>query len=273
MRWLLIDAGNTALKWTLADAGGLRVPEGGLLAPVNGCGERLIAAVRAALPPGAPLQWAAGCSVAAEAAGAQIEAAVRQLVPDGIAWLTSQPRFEYAGIALANGYAEPERLGADRWHAMIAARQSFPGQPLLVVCAGTATTVDSIDADGRFTGGAIAPGATLMAQSLAAGTARLPRSIGRYAAMPDNTDDAIASGVADAQAGLVERRARHMARLGRRPYVVIAGGHGPELARHLRLDDQVEGLTVDEHLVLRGLWLRALQRHAGAGAQEPGRMR
>ena len=257
MTWLLLDAGNTALKWTLAEPGGLRAGAAGRLTPPDGCGDRLIAAVRAALAPGRQLQAALGCSVAADPVGEHLAAAVRQLLAGGVRWLASQARFEFDGVVLSNGYADAGRLGADRWHAMIAARHASPGQPLLVVCAGTATTVDGIDAHGRFLGGVIAPGAGLMAESLARGTAKLPRSAGHYAPMPDNTDDAIASGVLDAQAGLVERRARQMARLGRRPRLVLAGGGALELARHLRLDDQVEEVIVDEQLVLRGLWLRA----------------
>ena len=166
-------------------------------------------------PPGTGDAMAAiGCSVASDATTQQVSAAVAPWVTDGVRWVGPQPRFEYRGIALVNGYRDPAQLGADRWHAMIAARQSFPGQPLVVVCAGTATTVDSVDASGRFLGGAIAPGTSLMADSLAHGTAGLPRSAGRPVAMPDNTDDSIATGVADALAGLVERRVRAFGRLG-----------------------------------------------------------
>ncbi len=167
--------------------------------------------------------------------------------------------FAYAGrsVVLVNGYRNPAQLGADRWHAMNAARQSFPGHALVVVCAGTATTVDSIEATGRFLGGAIAPGTSLMADSLARGTACLPRSTGQAVAMPDNTDDAIATGVAEALAGLVERRVRALARLDRPPQLILAGGRVRELASRLSLGDQIAGMTIEEQLVLRGLWFRA----------------
>jgi type III pantothenate kinase len=192
-----------------------------------------------------------------------VAGAVAPFAGRGIVWHRSQPRFEYGGIELVNGYRDPEQLGADRWHAMIAARQSFPKEPLVVVCAGTATTVDSIDAAGRFLGGAIAPGTSLMADSLARGTARLPRSKGRPVAMPDNTDDAIATGVADALAGLVERRVRALARAGVAPQLVLAGGRVAELASRLWLSDEVAGIMIEEHLVLRGLWLRAAAGQPG----------
>lgn len=259
--WLLLDAGNTALKWALTGSDEPRALAHGILTLDAGFAQTLEAVVRASLSelPRQPATnvRAIGCSVASETVTRAIETAVAPSAPGGVGWLTSEPRFDYRGIALVNGYRDPHQLGADRWHAMIAARQSFPERSLVVVCAGTATTVDSIDAGGRFLGGAIAPGTTLMADSLARGTARLPRSTGRAVAMPDNTDDAIATGVADALAGLVERRVRALARAGAPPQLVLAGGRVGELASRLWLSDEVAGIMIEEHLVLRGLWLRA----------------
>jgi type III pantothenate kinase len=261
MTWLLLDAGNTALKWALSGsdepgplARGILVLEGGFTDELAGT----LKAALANLPSrsAAGLQ-AVGCSVASEAVTRAIAAAVAPLASGGVRWMTSEARFEHRGVVLINGYRDPGQLGADRWYAMIAARQSFPGQPLVVVCAGTATTVDSVDAAGRFLGGAIAPGTSLMADSLARGTARLPRSTGKPVAMPDNTDDAIATGVADALAGLVERRVRALARTGAPPQLVLAGGRVGELAGRLWLQGEVAGIMLEEQLVLRGLWLRA----------------
>jgi type III pantothenate kinase len=262
MTWLLLDAGNTALKWALAGPDEPDALARGILGLDADFAEPLAGTLKASLarlPSGAAAAaQAIGCSVASDAVTSSIASAVGPLVAGGVRWLTSEGRFEYRGVALVNGYRDPGQLGADRWHAMIAARQSFPRQPLVVVCAGTATTVDSVDSAGRFLGGAIAPGTSLMADSLARGTARLPRSTGRPVAMPDNTDDAIATGVADALAGLVERRVRALARAGGvPPQLVLAGGRVGELAARLWLRDEVAGIMIEEHLVLRGLWLRA----------------
>ncbi|HEX4585859.1 MAG TPA: type III pantothenate kinase [Burkholderiaceae bacterium] len=273
MTWLLLDAGNTALKWALT---GPNEPDAlargilGLGADFAGTLAGTLKASLLGLPPGvAAAPQAIGCSVASDAVTRAIAMAVGPLVSGGVRWLSSEPRFEHGGVALVNGYRDPGQLGTDRWHAMIAARQSFPRQPLVVVCAGTATTVDSVDSAGRFLGGAIAPGTSLMADSLARGTARLPRSTGRPVAMPDNTDDAIATGVADALAGLVERRVRALARAaGSPPQLVLAGGRVGELASRLWLGGQVAGIMIEEHLVLRGLWLRA-SADSAAGASQP----
>jgi type III pantothenate kinase len=261
MTWLLLDAGNTALKWALTAPAAPRALARGNLTLGSGFADgltRALAQALAALGSGPSRDLVAiGCSVASEATTAAIAEAIGPLAPGGVQWLASQARFDHDGLTLVNGYREPARLGADRWHAMIAARHSFPERTAVVVCAGTATTVDTIDAAGRFLGGVIAPGAALMSESLARGTARLPQSAGRAVAMPDNTDDAIATGVADAQAGLVERRVRALARAGTRPQLVLAGGGAAELAGRLALGGEVDRVLVEELLVLRGLWLRA----------------
>jgi type III pantothenate kinase len=261
MRWLLLDAGNTALKWALTGPDEPHALARGIVTLEAGFADGLTATLKASLSALAPAPTTElspfGCSVASEAVARAIATAIAPLATREITWYRSQPRFELRGIVLLNGYRDPDQLGADRWHAMIAARQSYPKEPVVVVCAGTATTVDSIDAAGRFLGGAIAPGTSLMADSLARGTARLPRSTGRPVAMPDNTDDAIATGVADALAGLVERRVRALARAGTAPRLMLAGGRVGELASRLWLSDEVAGIMIEEHLVTRGLWLRA----------------
>ena len=87
---------------------------------------------------------------------------------------------------------------------MIGARANTSGA-FLVVCAGTATTVDWIDAAGNFRGGLILPGVRLMCRALARNTAQLPDAEGEYRDEPRNTMDAIISGCLYAQAGAIER--------------------------------------------------------------------
>lgn len=70
---------------------------------------------------------------------------------------------------LRNGYRNPERLGVDRWLAMLAGWQRYQ-QALMVIDAGTAITVDLITADGEHLGGCIAPGLQLLKEGLSAGS-------------------------------------------------------------------------------------------------------
>ena len=83
--------------------------------------------------------------------------------------------------------------------------RGFCERDCLVVCAGTATTIDRLDADGRFVGGVILPGFDLMRSALAGNTAQLPLAEGELRAVPTNTMDAIISGCLNAQLGAIER--------------------------------------------------------------------
>ncbi len=285
MSWLLLDVGNTAVKWAHSDAHGNRFVGTGIELRLNTqpLSERLANAWRV---PRA--KRAFGCSVADHATMEAIEQAAQAAAGIPVTWLKAQPHFAGSGpgygLALINAYRVPEQLGADRWHAMIAACAKFPGESLVVVSSGTATTIECVrgewNAAAVFIGGVIAPGTDLMQESLARGTARLPdvRYVvdGQIVPHPDNTDDAIVTGVFHAQAGLIERVVREFAaELAAEdkppPRLLLAGGRARPLLATLeaRLNDDragpvVAGLTIEENLVLRGVALRA---HAEAIAE------
>ena len=171
-------------------------------------------------------------------------------------------------LGVQNGYTDPMQLGADRWAALLAAHSLFPGENLLVVSAGTATTVDALRAIGQnkhqrqdehqhqHLGGLILPGLQLMQQSLAQGTAQLPAvSDLELTRFPQDTHHAIASGCLAAQCGAIERFAiTHNEWQPQR--VVMTGGAAAQLLPYLNLSSQLE---LRENLVLEGLhcWLRA----------------
>lgn len=152
-------------------------------------------------------------------------------------------------LGVRNGYAQPQRLGADRWAALIAARHLVAGT-LVVVMAGTATTVDALTADGDFLGGYILPGLRLMPKSLYERTAGIRPSDGHWQPFPKATSDAVTSGVLAASAGAV---AGMVQRLNQQqpPLVLLSGGNGPALAERL----QELGLTwrYARDLVLHGI--------------------
>lgn len=260
---LLIDVGNSAVKWAIVEADEAPRPEFELHRGVAaGLSDRLWTAWQRCCvnhPPSAAI----GCSVAGASVVAEVDAAVRRL-GSRLRWVRSQPRFSGA-FTLDNGYRDSAQLGADRWHAMLGAcdaalcaNRAAEDGPLIVATAGTATTVDCIERDAgqfRFVGGCIAPGVRLMLESLAAGTAGLPQAQGAAVDFPDNTDDAIVSGVLDAQCGLVERMvARSLAQSGRKPSLWLAGGHAALLAARLRANGHAP--MIEDNLVLRGLALR-----------------
>jgi type III pantothenate kinase len=174
---LLIDAGNTRLKWAVAPLAGA------VDAAMSGADDWLachalahaeIAGVAAAWA-GFPLTAVLISNVAGPALAARISAELAALrMTDGSAppvrWFASEAVI--AGVR--NGYRPPEKLGCDRLAALIGARALMPQRDLIVATCGTATTVDALRADGMFVGGLILPGLATMARSLAHGTALLP---------------------------------------------------------------------------------------------------
>lgn len=231
---LLIDAGNTLIKWRLVQAADTRaiIDEGAL---EHGDVAEL-AGLRSRHP---QLEHIVASNVASADLAARI---VTALAPVRIHWLRSSS--QCAGVR--NLYDSPTQLGADRWAALIGAHSLHP-HACLVVTAGTATTVDLLAANGDFLGGLILPGVELMQHALARGTAQLPRANGHYSPMPRNTEDAIHSGCVQAQAGAVERMFEQIAA---EPdaLCLLGGGAAASIADLLRIP-----VKRVHNLVLHGL--------------------
>lgn len=249
---LLIDVGNSAVKWVV---GG---PEG--LGPVQTLPYEPDAldsdeALSGLMPMPKQIGGALGCSVAQPTVARIIEKRLGRAVK----WLPAQREFIGTDWALRNGYRDPAQLGADRWYALLGACSLYPRQALVVVQAGTATTIDAVTAAGDFVGGDILPGWILMGTSLTQRAAQLQWHDAPVHDFADNTASAMASGIADAQLGAVERlRRRFVARYAwpGGAQLVFTGGAA---ARLLSAMDGAERskVHVHEHLVLQGLWLLA----------------
>lgn len=182
------------------------------------------------------------CNVAGPAVQSRVDGL---LVGKGLTARWLLPTRAEGGVT--NHYEQPERLGADRWAALVGARGLHAGAAV-VACAGTALTIDTLTAAGDFTGGVIMPGIALMKRSLAGGTAQLPLAEGRYALAARNTADAIESGVLDAACGALTR---HLARApGAR--LLLTGGDSVVIAAALVAGGGAAPLVVD-NLVLEGL--------------------
>ena len=228
-----IDAGNSRVKWGLhdgsrwLDSGALATSEVACLAEV---------AVR----------WPADsrvvvCNVAGSAVEEQLGALLDKR-HGGFSVLRASA--EACGVR--SRYARPQQLGADRWAALIGAR-TLHDSACLVVCAGTATTVDQLDANGVFCGGLILPGFDLMRSALAYNTAQLPLADGVFRELPRNTMDAISSGCLHAQLGAIERMFQAIAG---EPAArcLLTGGAAPRLAEHLKIPFELK-----DNLILDGL--------------------
>ena len=160
-----------------------------------------------------------------------------------------------AACGVKNGYDTPEQLGSDRWAALIGARHHTKSA-CIVASAGTALTVDALSADGTFLGGVIVPGLATMQAALSANT-QLKPSDGELDDFPTNTNDAIVSGALRAMSGAV--LAQHLAltlHTGKPPQLLLTGGDAAVLQTLLP-----EGEILD-NLVLQGLLLLDKEHHA-----------
>jgi type III pantothenate kinase len=260
MTFLVIDIGNSRLKWGLYEQAH---PDAALLqhgAVVLEEIDQLWSSVWSHLP---RPQGMLGCVVAGDAIKRRVE---EQLITWGLAprWLVSAVE----GGGVKNGYDHPHRLGADRWAALVGAwhqaKAVNPPVPALVIMVGTAVTIDALDHTGRFLGGAIMPGFGLMLRALETGTAGLKVPMGDALDFPTNTSDALTSGGTDAIAGAIERAYRRLARReGQEPWLIMSGGAAPKLAQ---LADELPVRNVD-HLIFEGLLaLEAERRLTAANA-------
>lgn len=159
-----------------------------------------------------------------------------------------------------NAYAKPERLGVDRWLAMIAAWQR--AQRSVLVCdIGSALTIDWVDAGGRHRGGYIIPGPRLMAESLRLSTDRV-RFDDDQALRSDldpgmDTGACVGNGLAVAVTGAVLVAYRRAEAQGVGPTALyLTGGYRDALAQNLRALG-VDDLHLEMELVLDGLRIAA----------------
>lgn len=251
MNLLAIDVGNTRLKWALYDGAH---PQAALLA--HGAEfleniDRLSEGAWADLP--VPDRMI-GCIVAGDA--------VRRRVQEQMELWDVTPQWvvaEQAEAGLINGYDHPSRLGADRWVAMVGARQRMLAKgevrPLVVVMVGTAVTVEAIDPHGKFLGGFILPGHGIMLRALESGTAGLHVPTGEVRMFPTNTSDALTSGGTFAIAGACERMVQHLrSQTGMEPMCVMTGGAGWKMAPSMSIQfELVDNLIFDGLLTLASL--------------------
>ena len=229
---LLLDLGNTRIKWALTEHGCLL--EQGAVENVA----KLDHAWASIAPPTRIL----GCAVTAPETQHEVNAHAALRWQIGVEWLV--PCAKQAGVR--NSYREPASLGADRWAALLGARAHFPDTALLVVSAGTALVVDALNAEGVFLGGMILPGYRMMKTALYQGTARLPLACGQFANFPNQTDDAIETGCLSALVGAINAMS---ARLAPHPVQLVLSGGDAERLLPL-LDSQA---IIIENLALRGL--------------------
>ena len=156
---------------------------------------------------------------------------------------------------------DPGTVASDLVATAVAAKESYP-LPVVIVDLGTATTLTAVDADGKYIGGVILPGAGISLRALSEEAALLPHIDIRKpkTVIAANTVDSMKAGIlygaAGAIDGLIDRMA---AELGAEPTLVATGGLAP-----LVCPACTHKIPVDEQLLLRGLWLIYIRNRSEA---------
>ena len=239
-KMLLLDAGNSKLKWAWVENG------------------RITAADKAAYWNLEPLahSWQEhggehvriiGSAVCGEA---KQQAVAEQLgrTPE---WLGSMPQ----ALGIRNHYRRVNEHGADRWFNILGSRL-FTEHACVVVSCGTAVTIDALTADNHYLGGSIMPGFNLMKEAMAQHTANLNRPAGRAYPFGTTTANAMAGGMLDAICGavLLMHTRLQQKHPGQSVAVIITGGGAAKVKQGLpeqfALDNPIQ---IVDNLVLHGL--------------------
>jgi type III pantothenate kinase len=244
MTTLLVDIGNTRVKWALL--------RGQRVGPSHAMAHDGRTTAIAALP--RRVSRTVTRVVAVSVAGRKLDAALARAARQRFGVRVEFVRSAETAAGVTNGYKEVWRLGADRWVGALGAHALARGGDVLYAMAGTALTIDLVTASGRHRGGAIIPGAATMVASLLTGTqgirrrARGLRPSTRVLFAAD-TASALAAGSEYAAAAFIDRAVEEATRtLGARPLVLLSGGGAASLRPRLK-----HPVRLVPDLVLRGL--------------------
>ena len=255
VKMLLIDVGNTRVKWARL---------------ANGKLGRQHAVAHEAWNANVLARAGRSCEkiIVVSVAGAAFE---KQLTRAAQAALGRKPQFvrtkrQLAGVTTR--YREPWRLGTDRLVGAIGGHGLVAGRAVCVVGIGTAMTIDLVDATGIHLGGCIVPGPQLMVESLLKGTSGIRRRANRRSSartlFARDTRAGLEQGARYGIASVIDRAVREArAVLGSAPVLLLTGGAAPAVRRLVRTRHR---LVPD--LVLRGLAIWAGRQSRASGGRK-----
>jgi len=219
---LLVDVGNSRIKWARLTDGGYRAGSSVSWRDQD-LGDVLESNWRDLPRPGSVL----ACNVA----GPQARTTIEHWIARHWQCPVELAAVQKAAFGVTNGYDEVAQMGVDRWVAMLAAWQHCHSAVCVVDC-GTAITVDVLSGEGHHLGGLIAPGLSLMQEILATGTAQLPKIPSEVGVeLGTNTHSCIAAGCMAAATGVVNFVKVYVEELGLKPVRwLLTGGDAEALA-------------------------------------------
>lgn len=240
MTALLIDIGNTNLKWAIDTSDGFVF--GGVCRSQSGSIESLLVNEWDDLKPDTVFM---SC-VSNETIKQQVFAASKSCWGIQAESIVTPAQ----GCGISNAYATPVNMGSDRWAAIVAAFNQLKG-PVCVVDSGTAVTLDVVNSAGRHLGGLIIPGYGLMQECLQKGT-RMAFVNERPSSNPielgTSTEGCIHGGVSLAISSMVNTMFAKLQTELTGIRLILTGGDAEMLQGQLGCES-----SIDPHLVLKGL--------------------
>ena len=238
---LVIDIGNSRMKWALHD------PRGWLVSgaiPNQDIGTLALRDWQNLPRPARVIAVNAG----GEPSRVRVESQVaRWRLP--VLWIIAQER----GGGIVNRHRPAAQLGGDRWALMVAARRRVltiepSGSACVAVNAGTIVSIDALDGNGVFEGGIIVPGPHLMLHAITERAPSLKVPPGEYRNFPATTNDALATGAVEAVCGAIELMRARLRTDEAAVRCYLTGGSAHQIAPHLS-----GPLEVVDNLVLEGV--------------------
>lgn len=253
MTILLVDAGNTRVKWAIAQADSFNLNDRWLKFGNFNHEDALESSLKHLPQEENSVKKVICSSVIGQERTAQLKSKFLSLYPTAI-WheICGNSALSLVGTK----YIAPEKLGADRRAMILGAAGLFPHRNILIISTGTATTIDLLTARNEHLGGLILPGMTLMSQSLHAGTAKLPDVFLRDTPIHPlglgvDTQSSIYNGILASQLGAIElgKQLAHQQKI-RIDMLLVDGGNAELLINAYQGSEQI---LFSSNLVLKGL--------------------
>src|SRR5277367_3575839 len=232
---LVIDVGNTRLKWAWLTSTGLSDQQAVVHRDATP-GIWTTALFESGQKPSRVLV----SNVAGPDMAKTLSRLAKKVFRINIEFITATREFQ----GLTSGYLDPSLLGADRWLALIGA-WTRARSALCVVDAGTAVKVDGVDDNGQHLGGLIAPGIHMMREILTSKTSDIAKAAFRSTpslagVLANNTVAAVSRGGVFALAGMADRAADVIAKsTGAAPKLFVTGGDASMISGTMRTHGEI----------------------------------
>ena len=198
--------------------------------------------------------------IAACVAGQGVEHALKEWMQTHWSVQVDMLRSTVEQNGVTNAYADPAQYGVDRWAALLGAHSRY-ADPVCIIDAGTAITVDLLDAAGKHRGGRILPGLGMMREALLRGADGIHQTDGSPALFANNTADAVSSGTLHMlRAALHEISESAGQCLGSGMKIIITGGMSAQIMSLTEIPEMLH----EPDLVMIGLHAAAENRRQGS---------